>query len=86
VDPEAMLRRDGRIVPLGAIVGAEDLDQARRSVVRDLGDDVVAVLGPVPAAPRELAAAAAPAAGRVERPTAAREDRAAEESWRRRFG
>jgi hypothetical protein len=45
VDAQAILRGHRVIVPLGAVVGAEDLDEARDAVIVDLGNAVVAVFG-----------------------------------------
>ena len=55
----------------------------RRALVGNLGDAEVAVLGLVAAAPGEIAAAAAPAPGGIEHPSAALSYRAADEARRR---
>src|SRR5262249_56568422 len=78
-DSQPELRGDRRVVPLRAVVRAQDLDQVRGTVPRHLGDHPVAVLGRMRTAPAERAHAG-PALRGVETPTAAREVRAAEES------
>src|SRR5262249_42297115 len=73
------LGRDGRVVPLRAVVRPQHLDQLGRAVPRHLGDDPVAVLGSARPPPAELAHARS-AAGRIEAPAAVRDVRTAEES------
>jgi len=78
-DPTFSLISSLTVTQSGAIVGTQHFDQVSRAVPRDLGDDPVAVLGRVRALPSQLAHAR-PAAGGIERPTAAREVRAAEDT------
>jgi hypothetical protein len=66
---QSVLGSDGVVVPLGPVVGAQDLDQQRRALVRDLGDAVVPVVGRMRAVPGQLTTAAAPATSGVEDPS-----------------
>ena len=74
------LRGDPRVVPLGAVVRPQHLDEVGRPLVRDLRHAPVAVLRPVRTAPGELAAPAPPAPGGIEQPSAARRERAADQA------
>src|SRR5205085_5139693 len=71
---------DRGFVPLGTLVGAEPLDQDRGAVVGNLGDAPVTVLGLEASLPHQRTLAAPPAACGIERPTAARVERAADET------
>jgi hypothetical protein len=63
---EPVLRGDGVIVPFGAIVGAEHLDEPGPLLAVDLGDAEVAVVGLGGAAPGEVDAAGPAALGGIE--------------------
>src|SRR5205085_2132696 len=67
---EPVLGGDRVVVPFRPVLGAEDLDETRRAVVRHFGDAVVAVLGGVRTLPGQLAHPAPPTAGGIEHPAA----------------